>query len=82
MSGPYEHPNAVDFNYRMMQILLRSNIVILSEKPNITSLEGNYDLLAGVNCERTFAVGMYVKNTILKDSNFKLRPIQVTSMKI
>lgn len=84
MSGPFEHPNAVDFKFRLRKVLLGKEVSLVSDKVNSrskdddcdcissqSSLRKNQDMNVMAN-ERKLAVEICVTSFIFKNMDVEL----------
>ena len=76
MNGPYDHPNAVEFKYRMRTLLLGKNVKIMSEKTNTNEKFNNQDMLTNISAneikkkqakERELALEVCLTSLLFKD---------------
>lgn len=75
ISGTHDHPNAVNFKFRLKKLLLGKNIKIVSEKTNVTaSEETTFEIgtkhVTEKNKERELAVEICLTSQIFLNSDF------------
>ena len=53
MNGGYDHPDAVNFKFRLKKYLLGKQVVLLSQKTNSSALDENSSCLSTELCFNT-----------------------------
>ena len=90
MNGPYDHPNPLDFKYRLRTLLLRKDVTIISEKTNTNGKFNNQDLLSNISAnnsnhhvakERELALEMCLTSLLFKDLDFEVENDMYSSHK-